>query len=86
MSKNKRYVPIAEYSRQTGLSYPTIKNAIETGQLKAIQTEAGHFKIDTAADTNPEINAIMSQLQGIEKAVSAICKQFNVNVEGVRNQ
>ena len=84
MSKIKRFIPIAEYCRRSGLSYPTVKNALETGQLRGIQTEAGHWKVDMQADTNPEIAAIQSQLQSIEKAIGAICRQFNVKIEGVK--
>ena len=50
----KRYVTIAEYGRMTGLAYPTIKNACETGQLKAIRTEAGYWKIDTDNTENTD--------------------------------
>ena len=46
INQPKQFVPIAEYQRMTGLSYPTIKNALETGQLRGIKTEAGHWKID----------------------------------------
>jgi len=33
-TEKKRFVSIAEYQRQSGLSYATIKHMIETGQLK----------------------------------------------------
>ncbi len=34
----KRYISVAEHSRNTGLSQPTIKNGLETGQIKGIKT------------------------------------------------
>ena len=43
----KRYVSVAEYQRMSGLSYPTVKKAIASGELKAFTTEAGHYRIDT---------------------------------------
>ena len=58
MSNDKRFVAIAEYQRITGLSYQTVKNALETGQLRGVRTEAGHWKIDTQADGNPDISAL----------------------------
>ena len=80
MSNQKRYVPIAEYQRQSGLSYSTVKQALETGQLRGIKTNCGKWKVDTEADKNPETIAIMQQLSGIEKAIQAICMQFNVKI------
>ena len=70
----KKFVPIAEYSRMTGLSYPTIKNALETGQLKGIKTEAGHWKID-ASDTGGDTisAAIMERLDEQQKLLKALC-------------
>jgi len=74
---SKRYVTIAEYQRISGLSYPTIKSALERGELKGIRTESGHWKIDTVADTNPETAAILERLDKTEKMLTALCKQFN---------
>ena len=77
MSKNKRFITIAEYQRISGLSYPTIKSALERGELKGIRTESGHWKIDTAAKANPETTAILERLDKTEKMLTALCKQFN---------
>ena len=69
----KRYVPIAEFQRMTGLAYPTIKNALETGQLKGIQTEAGYWKVDTADTGDKGITAIMEQLNEQGQLLKALC-------------
>ena len=82
MSSNKRYVPIAQFQRISGLSFPTIRNALETGQLKGLKTDCGHWRVDTQADTSPELSAVMNRLQGIETAVKALCTQFREDVGG----
>ena len=74
----KRYVPIAEYQRMTGLSYPTVKNALETGQLNGIQTEAGHWKVDTADTSDGSISAIMERLGETERMLKALCGHLGV--------
>ena len=73
MNKNKRFVTIAEYQRITGLSYPTIKNALDTGQLRGIQTEAGHWKIDVNDTGNKDATAIMEQLNEQGRLLKALC-------------
>ena len=80
MSKNKRFVSLAEYQRMSGLSFPTVKKAISNGEIKAVKTEGGHFRIDTQADKSPETAAIMEKLSGIEKAVQRLCGQFNLTI------
>lgn len=74
----KRYVPIAEYQRMTGMSYPTIKNALETGQLKGIRTEAGHWKIDTAATEDKQTTAIIERLDTQERLLKALCGHLGI--------
>ena len=69
----KRFVPIAEYQRMTGLSYPTIKNALDTGQLKGIRTESGHWKIDTATAGDKDTAAIMEQLNEQGRLLKSLC-------------
>jgi len=80
MTFNKRFATIAEYQRITGLSYPTIKNAAETGKIKAIQTEAGHWKIDTLADMNMDTASLMERLEGQEKMLKTLCAHLGVKI------
>ena len=47
INQPKRFVPKAEYSRQTGLSYATITHMVNTKQLQTITTESGQVRIDT---------------------------------------
>jgi len=83
MTNNKRFITIAECQRITGLSYPTIKHAAESGQIKAIKTESGHWKIDiTDISQNPtdKINTqIIIQLEGHEQLLKALCGHLGVN-------
>ena len=76
----KRYVPIAVYQRMTGMSYPTIKNALETGQLKGVKTEAGHWKIDTQDGGNTDTAAIVRRLDEQERMLKALCGFFKLEV------
>ena len=74
----KKFVPIAEYTRMTGLSYPTVKNALETGQLKGIKTEAGHWKIDVS-DTGDKVSAaIIEQLNEQGRLLKALCGHLGI--------
>jgi predicted site-specific integrase-resolvase len=70
---DKRFVTIAEYQRRTGLSYQTVKNAAETGQIKAIQTEAGNWKIDVSGEGNRDTTAIIERLDVQERMLKALC-------------
>ncbi|MDR1892033.1 MAG: hypothetical protein LBQ48_03370 [Oscillospiraceae bacterium] len=68
---SKRFVTIAEYQRLSGLSYPTVKNALETGQLKGVKTEAGHWKIDTQDAGNTDTSVIVKRLDEAERLLKA---------------
>jgi len=74
----KRFVTISEYQRQTGLSYPTVKNALENGSLRGIRTEAGHWKIDTQADGNKDVSAIIRRLDAQDQLLNALCAHLGV--------
>ena len=76
--KSKRYVTIAEYQRQTGLSYQTIRRACESGELKTIKTTAGHFKIDTADTGNSPVAVIVERLDEQQQLLTALCQHLGV--------
>ena len=78
--KEKRFVTIAEYQRLTNLGYKAVKNAIKTGQLKYIKTEGGRYKIDTYADSSADVPVLISKIDELQKAVTALCKQFNTSI------
>lgn len=81
INQPKRFVPIAKYQRMTGLSYPTIKNALDTGQLKGIQTEAGHWKIDTEDVGNRDNAAILERLNEQGQLLKLLCRHLGVATE-----
>jgi len=83
INQPRRYVPIAEYQRMTGLSYPTIKNALETGQLKGIRTEAGHWKIDVIDSGDKNTAAIMEQLSQQGQLLKQLCVHLGIRTAGV---
>ena len=62
VDNQKRFVPLAEYQRLSGLSFPTIKKALEVGQLKGIKTECGHWRVDTQAG-NSDYSAVLDELK-----------------------
>jgi len=76
----RRFVTIADYQRQTGLSYPTIKKALETGQLRGIRTEAGYWKIDIQADGKTDISAILQRLDVQECLLRALCEHLGMKL------
>jgi len=83
ISQPKRYVPIAEYQRMTGLSYPTIKNALETGQLKGIRTEAGYWKVDTEDAGNKDAAIIMERLSEQNRLLKTLCGHLGLSTKGM---
>ena len=74
----KRFLTIAEYCRATGLSYKTVKAALESGQLFGIKTESGNWKIDTQADINPDVGALASSIEEQGKLIKQLCKHLGV--------
>ena len=77
-SPSKLY-SIARYMREYGGSYPTIKNALETGQLKGIRTESGHWRI-LVGEGSPEYSAIIERLDRQERLIKALSSHFGVKV------
>ena len=79
INKSKRYLSEAEYKRKYNISTPTLKKALESGAIKAVRTEAGHFRIDTQAE-NADYSAIIERLDRQEKMLDAFIKHFGVKV------
>ena len=75
---NKRFVSIAEYQRMSGLSYQTIKAALERHELRGLRSESGHWKIDTAADGNADISALARQLDDQARMLAKLCRHLGV--------
>ena len=82
--QSKRYVSIAEYQRTKGLSYPTIKHGLETGQIRGVRTEAGHWKVDIADDGNHDANAIIKRLDAQQRLLTALCGHLGVKAQSGR--
>ena len=74
----KRFVTIAEYSRLTGLSYPTIKAALERGELRGVRTEAGHWKIDLQSESSPDYSGLARQLEDQGRLLAKLCQHLGV--------
>ena len=75
----RRFVPVAEYQRITGLSYKTIMHMIKTSQLRHIKTEGGHYRIDTQHNSI-ETTILLDKLNEMQKQVTALCKQLNTAI------
>ena len=69
----KQYVPIVEGQRKTGLSYKTLKYAAETGQIPAIKTESGQWKICVTDTSNVDTASIITKLDEQQKLLKALC-------------
>jgi len=82
LTNKKRFITIAECQRITGLSYVTIKHAAETGQIKAIKTESGNWKIDVtdiSQDSEGKSNTqIITQLEEHQHMLKALCSHLGV--------
>ena len=87
VNQNKRFVTMSKFQRDTGLSYKTVKNALDTGQLKGIMTEAGHWKIDTHdSDSNRDAANIVARLDEQGQMLKALCGFFKIDYEKSRSQ
>ena len=77
IDNQKRYVSVAEYQRLSGLSYPTVRRAIASGELKAVTTEAGHYRIDTQGQQT-DYSVIIERLDRQEQLIKALSSHFGV--------
>jgi len=76
---NRRYVPVAEFQRISGLSYKTVMHMIRTSQLPHVVTESGQYRVDT--QPNGQSNAILAEkIDDMQKYLKALCKQFNTAI------
>ena len=66
---------IAKYMREYGGSYPTIKNALETGQLKGIKTETGQWRI-LVGDGSPEYSALLGEVKEVKTMLKTLLSVF----------
>jgi len=76
---NKRYSTIAAYQRQTGLSYQTIKNALDSGELPGIRTKGGFWKVDTQAGSNPDLGTVLERLDTQGRLLQVLASHLGVN-------
>ncbi|MCL2498937.1 MAG: hypothetical protein FWE90_01215 [Defluviitaleaceae bacterium] len=79
MQKQKRFIPVSEYQRVSGLSYKTVMNMIRTNQVPHIVTESGQYRIDNQPNGAGNIE-VMNIVEESHRLVKALCKQFNVAV------
>ncbi|MCL2215940.1 MAG: hypothetical protein FWB91_02845 [Defluviitaleaceae bacterium] len=75
----KRFIPVSEYQRISGLSYKTVMHMIKTGQLPHIETESGQYRIDMqSGDIGSTF--IVDKLNETQTMVKALCRQFNTAI------
>jgi len=74
---SKRFVPMAEYQRITGLSYATVNHLCESGQLR-LTTESGLKRIDTQDDGSADATTIIKRLEEAERLLKALCGHLGV--------
>jgi len=78
--KSKRFVTVAAYMKSTGLSYPTVMAAIERGEIRAIQTESGQYRVDTQGGTDTDNNAILRELEKQGQMIAALAGHLGLKV------
>ncbi|MCL2202783.1 MAG: hypothetical protein FWB88_02415 [Defluviitaleaceae bacterium] len=78
--QGKRFIPVNEYQRISGLSYKTVMHMIKSGQLPHIETESGHCRIDTQS-SGQQNTELKNMVEETHRQVKALCKQFNVVVQ-----
>jgi hypothetical protein len=78
VERQRRFVAVAEYQRMTSLSYQTVMHMIKTKQINAIQTEGGHYKIDTAAIENTDTADILERLDSQQQLLKTLCLHLGV--------
>jgi len=76
----KRYVPIAEYQRISGLSYATVNHMLNTGQLQFITTETGLRRVDTQ-QVDSAIGEIILRLEVQEGLLKRLCEHLGVSLD-----
>ena len=75
----KRFVTVAEYQRMHGLGYATVMHMIKTGQVKAIETESGKYRVDTQSDYDG-LKGLIDKTDETQRILKALCKQFNTAI------
>lgn len=77
METAKRFVPVTQYCRSSGLSYATVTHLLNSNQLAYITTESGQRRIDTQP-TASERNVVLARLEAQEKLLKALCGHLGV--------
>lgn len=67
-----KYLSLSEYARQFKMNVNTVKHLIYTGELKAIRTEGGHYKIAVYDDNTISFEKYEQLLQENEKLKTII--------------
>ena len=74
----KKYGSMAKGQEYYGVSYPTLKHALETGQIKGIKTEAGIWKVLLDDTCNTDTSAIVQRLEETERLLKSLCSHLGV--------
>jgi hypothetical protein len=76
---SKRFVPLAEYQRLSGLSYSTVRFLCDSGQLRTIRTEGGLLRIDTKSNESADTTTIVKRLDDQARLLEALCAHLGVS-------
>ena len=79
MTSQNRFVSIAEYQRLSGLSYPTVKAALEAGELFGVRTSSGHWRIQVMGDRNADVSFLLDRLEKSERLLRLLCSHLGVS-------
>lgn len=78
INQPKKYGSMVEGQKHYGVSYPTLKHALETGQIKGIKTEAGIWKVLLTDTEDKDVTAIIGRLYEQERLLKALCGHLGV--------
>ena len=82
MVQSKRFIPISQYCKISGLSYATVNHMLNSGQLSYVTTESGQRRVDTNDSVNADSTAIARRLDETERLLKSLCTHLGVSVAG----
>ena len=78
IEQQKRFVSEAEAVRHYGISRPTLRQGIKDGIFKAVQTEAGHYRVDISDTGDKATAAIMERLDEQGQLLKALAGHLGI--------
>ena len=81
INQPREYVPVSTAMKikpYKGMSRPTILHGLETGRIKGIKTETGHWRVFIGDAEDTSTTAIVEQLNEQGRLLKALCGHLGV--------